>query len=76
MEDSAHYLFFSIIFIFAAPITLVLAPVVLFAVLHFASYSLTLLDMLGISFMTNTMGIILTYITLHLQVRIPGGELG
>lgn len=47
MEDSAHYLFFSIIFIFAAPITLVLAPVVLFAVLHFASYSLTLLDMLG-----------------------------
>jgi len=47
MEDSAHYLFFSIIFIFASPITLVLAPVVLFAVLHFASYSLTLLDMLG-----------------------------
>jgi len=47
MEDSAHYLFFSIIFIFAAPITLVLAPVVLFAVLHFASYSLTLLDTLG-----------------------------
>jgi len=47
MEDSAHYLLFSIIFIFAAPITLVLAPVVLFAVLHFASYSLTLLDTLG-----------------------------
>merc|ERR1740124_1605127 len=47
MEDSAHYLFFSIIFIFAAPITLVLAPLVLFAVLHFTSYSLTLLDTLG-----------------------------
>jgi len=47
MEDSAHYLFFSIIFLFAAPITLALAPVFLFALLHFASYSLTLLDTLG-----------------------------
>ena len=76
MEDSAHYLFFSIIFIFAAPITLVLAPVVLFAVLHFASYSLTLLDMLGIAFMMNTVVIILTYNTLLSQVRIPGGGQG
>jgi len=47
MEDSAHYLFFSIIFLYVAPITLVLAPVVLFALLHSASYSLTLLDTLG-----------------------------
>jgi len=47
MEDSAHYLVFSIIFLFAAPITFVLAPVVLFALLHFASYSLTILDTLG-----------------------------
>merc|ERR1719278_1454686 len=47
LEDSAHYLFFSLIFLYAAPITLVLAPVVLFALLHFASYSLTLLDNLG-----------------------------
>jgi len=47
MEDSAHYLIFSIIFLYVAPITLVLAPVVLFALLHFASYSLTLLDTLG-----------------------------
>jgi len=47
LEDAAHYLIFSIIFIFAAPITLALAPVVLFAVLHFASYSNTLLDILG-----------------------------
>jgi len=47
LEDSAHYLFFSLIFLYAAPITLVLAPVVLFALLHFASYSLTLLDTLG-----------------------------
>ena len=48
MEDSAHYLVFSIIFLFAAPITFVLAPVVLFALLHFASYSLTILDTLGL----------------------------
>jgi len=54
MDDSSHYLFFSIIFIFTAPITLVLAPVALFAVLHFVSYSLTLLDMLGTTFRTNT----------------------
>jgi len=47
LEDSAHYLFFSLIFLYSAPITFVLLPVVLFAVLHFASYSLTLLDTLG-----------------------------
>ena len=35
------------LFLYAAPITLVLAPVFLFALLHFASYSLTLLDTLG-----------------------------
>jgi hypothetical protein len=47
LEDSAHYLFYSLIFLYTAPITLVLAPVLLFALLHFASYSLTLLDTLG-----------------------------
>jgi len=47
LEDSAHYLFYSIIFLYAAPITLALVPVVLFALLHSASYSLTLLDTLG-----------------------------
>jgi len=47
MEDSAHYLLFSLIFLFTAPITLVLVPVVLFSLLHFASYSLTLLDTIG-----------------------------
>jgi len=47
MEDSAHYLFFSIIFLYAAPVTLVLIPVVMFSVLHLASYSLILLDTLG-----------------------------
>ena len=44
---SAHYLFFSLVFLYAAPITFVLVPVALFAILHSASYSLTLLDTLG-----------------------------
>lgn len=47
MEDSCHYLFYSIIFLNAYPITLVLLPVVLFSLLHAASYSLTLLDVVG-----------------------------
>jgi len=46
-EDSAHYLLFSLIFLWAGPITLVLAPVFLFAILHFSSQSLGLLDTLG-----------------------------
>lgn len=47
LEDSCHYLFYSLIFMYVAPVTLVLLPVVLFAILHSASYSLTLLDTLG-----------------------------
>ncbi|KAJ8927128.1 hypothetical protein NQ314_020401 [Rhamnusium bicolor] len=43
-EDSCHYLFYSLIFLYVAPVTLVLLPVVLFSILHAASYSLTLLD--------------------------------
>ncbi|XP_017766380.1 PREDICTED: Krueppel homolog 2 [Eufriesea mexicana] len=47
VEDSCHYLFYSLIFIYAAPVTLVLTPVFLFALIHFASDSLTLLDCLA-----------------------------
>lgn len=47
LEDSCHYLFYSLIFFYAAPVTLVLTPVFLFALIHLASYSLTLLDCLG-----------------------------
>lgn len=43
-EDSCHYLFFSLIFLYVAPVLLIPLPIVLFAVLHSASYSLTLLD--------------------------------
>lgn len=44
VEDSCHYLFFSTIFLYVSPFILILFPVVLFAILHAASYSLTLLD--------------------------------
>ena len=44
VEDSCHYLFFSLIFLYVQPFVLVLFPVVLFAVLHSASYSLKVLD--------------------------------
>ncbi|XP_029840134.2 transmembrane protein 33 [Ixodes scapularis] len=47
IEDSCHYLFFSLIFLFAQPMTLVLLPVFLFALLHSASFTLTLLDKFG-----------------------------
>ncbi|KAG7198464.1 hypothetical protein KM043_005846 [Ampulex compressa] len=46
-EDSCHYLFYSLIFLYVAPVALVLTPVFLFALIHLASYSLTLLDCLG-----------------------------
>lgn len=48
VEDSCHYLFFSTIFLYVSPFILILLPVVLFAILHAASYSLTLLDVSGI----------------------------
>ncbi|KAG8187524.1 hypothetical protein JTE90_019954 [Oedothorax gibbosus] len=47
MEDSCHYLLYSILFIISYPITLSLLPVFLFALLHSASYSLLILDKLG-----------------------------
>ncbi|XP_037976387.1 Krueppel homolog 2 isoform X1 [Plutella xylostella] len=47
LEDSAHYLFYSLVFMNATPNLLILLPVFLFAFLHSASYSLTILDTLG-----------------------------
>ncbi|XP_047120946.1 Krueppel homolog 2 [Schistocerca piceifrons] len=46
-EDSCHYLLYSLIFLYVAPVGLVLLPVFLFAVLQFSRYSLILLDDLG-----------------------------
>lgn len=47
LEDSFHYLLFSLIFLYVNPMLLIILPVVLFSVLHSTSYSLTLLDTLG-----------------------------
>ncbi|XP_063365936.1 Krueppel homolog 2 [Cydia amplana] len=47
LEDSAHYLLYSLIFMNVAPNLLILTPIFLFALLHAASYSLTILDTLG-----------------------------
>uniref|UniRef100_A0A1B6MTT8 Protein Kr-h2 n=1 Tax=Graphocephala atropunctata TaxID=36148 RepID=A0A1B6MTT8_9HEMI len=46
-EDSCHYLFYSLIFLYVAPVTFALLPVFLFSMIHFSSYSLTLLDLMG-----------------------------
>nr|CAG4650448.1 EOG090X0CJA [Sida crystallina] len=47
LEDSAHYLMYSLIFLYSAPITLVLMPILLFAVLHTSGYSTNLIELLG-----------------------------
>ncbi|CAH1777065.1 unnamed protein product [Owenia fusiformis] len=47
MEDSAHYLFFSLIFITSYPMTMALVPVFLFGLLHSVSYTKKLLDIMG-----------------------------
>uniref|UniRef100_A0A240PKZ2 Uncharacterized protein n=1 Tax=Anopheles epiroticus TaxID=199890 RepID=A0A240PKZ2_9DIPT len=47
LEDSFHYLLFSLIFLYVYPFIIIILPVVLFSVLHSTSYSLTLLDTLG-----------------------------
>lgn len=44
VEDSCHYLMYSLIFFNVQPTLLILVPVVLFAILHASSYSLKLLD--------------------------------
>nr|SVE74418.1 EOG090X0CJA [Daphnia barbata] len=54
IEDSAHYLLYSMIFFYAPPITWVLLPVFFFALLHISSYSLGLIELLG----PNALGIV------------------
>lgn len=44
LEDSAHYLFYSILFIFSRQITMVLLPIFLFALLHLLSFVLRALN--------------------------------
>ena len=47
VEDSCHYLMFSLIFFNVTPTLLILIPIVLFAALHASSYSLKMLDLIG-----------------------------
>ncbi|GIY28580.1 transmembrane protein 33 [Caerostris extrusa] len=47
MEDSCHYLLYSILFIISYPITLSLLPVFLFAILHSVHYSVVILNKMG-----------------------------
>lgn len=47
IEDSCHYLLYSILFIISYPITLSLLPIFMFAILHSISYSLLILSKLG-----------------------------
>jgi len=43
-EDSAHYLFYSLLFIFSRQITMVLLPIFLFALLHLLSFILRVMN--------------------------------
>ncbi|XP_020604630.1 transmembrane protein 33-like [Orbicella faveolata] len=46
-EDSCHYLLYSIMFVNSQPVTIILIPVALFALLHTVSFTKKLLSILG-----------------------------
>lgn len=54
MEDSAHHLFYSLVFITGSPNTMALVPIFLFSLLRITPYTKTLLDILG----PNSMGLV------------------
>lgn len=78
IEDSCHYLMFSLIFFNVQPTLLILIPIVLFAVLHASSYSLKLLDVSKLWFYICTWFKERSYFVLHspnrLLAKILGGE--
>lgn len=47
VEDSLHYLLYSVLFLSAGPATMVLSPIFLFAVLHASSYTRKVLNASG-----------------------------
>jgi len=47
LEDSCHYLFFSLIFYHTSPVTLAVLPVLFFALLHAGSFTTEVLDKIG-----------------------------
>ncbi|KAK2157437.1 hypothetical protein LSH36_191g00009 [Paralvinella palmiformis] len=54
LEDSAHYLFYSLIFVSSYPVTMVLVPIFLFAVLHAQKYTQQILNVVG----PNSLGVV------------------
>lgn len=75
MEDSCHYLFFSLIYLYVAPVLLIPIPIVLFAILHSASYSLTLLDVSFISIIYKMYNRMIALFIYRLLDKIHGGAL-
>ncbi|RNA18630.1 transmembrane 33-like [Brachionus plicatilis] len=49
VEDSFHYLLYSLIFLNTSPITVVLVPIASFSIMHVSTYSQKLLGVLGMS---------------------------
>lgn len=47
LEDSAHYLFYSLIFVTGPPVSMALLPVFLYAVMHAQNYTKQLLNQIG-----------------------------
>ncbi|XP_007887356.1 transmembrane protein 33 [Callorhinchus milii] len=47
LEDSCHYLLFSLIFVNSYPVTMSIFPVFLFSLLHTTAYTKKILDLLG-----------------------------
>jgi hypothetical protein len=47
LEDSAHYLFYSLIFVMSYPVTMSLVPVFLFALLHATNYTKSVMNQVG-----------------------------
>lgn len=47
LEDSAHYLFYSMIFVISSPVSMALMPVFLYALLHAQNYTKQLLNQIG-----------------------------
>jgi len=68
LEDSCHYLLYSIIFLGTYPVTLVLLPLALFATLHVAVETLKLLNQAGLR--GSQLGVILSIFTERYQHTI------
>lgn len=81
IEDSFHYLLYSFIFLNTSAITVVLVPIVAFALLHVSAYARNLLNFMGpnslglvrkgINFVTNKQKDIMRFVALNEILLIP-----